>query len=215
MRNIVIFLVIILLGACRSVVTVQKAESILSKQNKIDTVICITPDIQFFTNSNFASIDYKKTADFQPFFYKQFEKYSKKASSINFKIYHPQFGNAINTDYFNSLLPLKNEIIEALFERNNDINKTFVFGGKALQKSVFADAPKITPDYSHLSTKYGTPYFSWYGVFSANNLAVFAFAIVNVETMEIVIKEMVFIENGVNKRNLPPLMYDTFINIEQ
>lgn len=216
MRNTILFLLAFcLLGSCSSVVTVQKAETILNKQDKIDTVVCITPDIQFFTNSIFSSLDYKKTVEFQPYFYKQFKRYSKKASSLNFKIYHPQFGNPITTDYFNSLLPLKNEIIEALFERNNDLNKTFVFGGKALQKSVFADVPKISPDYSHLSKKYGTPYFSWYGVFSANNMSVFAFAIVNVESMEVVIKEMVYIEKGINKRNLPPLMYDSFINIEQ
>lgn len=214
-RTILFLLAAVLLGSCRSVVTVQKAESILNKQDKIDTVICIAPDIQFFTNSIFSSLDYKKTAEFQPFFYRQFEKYSKKASSLNFKIYHPQFGTSINTDFFNSLLPLKNEIIKALFERNNDINKTFNLGGKPLQKSVFADVPKISPDYSHLSKEYGTPYFSWYGIFSGKTISVFTFAIVNVETMEIVIKEMIYIETSVNKRNLPPLLYDSFVNIEQ
>lgn len=215
MRFIFILIVSLAFTACRSFVTVQKSEKAINNMADIDTVICISPEVVFFEGSLGSAIDYRKNMEERSYYLTHLNKYGNKASKFKFKIYHPSFTPDLDADYYNLLLPLKAEIIETLFERNNKINsQAFSYLGKSVQKTVFADVPQISPDFASLSKKYGTPYFSWYGVMSSNNLSILAFAIVNVETMELVVKEIIYVGRPLNKRNSPPLLYDSFSYIK-
>jgi hypothetical protein len=211
MMRIYIISCLLLVYGCAGTANIQKAEDLVSKKEQIKKAVCIDPDIIYFTNSTFTTIDYKKTNKYQPFFLSRLNKYANKSANFSFDIQHPWVTDSLGTDYFNSLLPLKFEILQTLFERDNEINSNpiSVFGS-AIKKTVFADVPKISPEYSYLSKKYNTPYFSWYGIFSSPNHSVLIFVVVNVETSEAVVREVVYLAHSFNKRNLPPVLYDSF-----
>jgi hypothetical protein len=215
MKKVFVLLAAIsLLGSCISVVRVQKSEELVKNKSALKKVVCISPDLIFYSGGGFSEIDYSKTLKNNPYFFNRLGKYAQKAGGFEYAIYHPLHSDTLSPDYFNSLLPLKSELLETLFERDMEVNKSSTQTGKVFQKSIFAEPPKIAPDYSHLSKTYGTPYFSWYGIMSSDSYSVIAFVIVNVETTEVVAREIIFTQRKLNKRNLPPLMYDSFKNIK-
>lgn len=204
-------LLIFTYSSCISVVKIQKSEEYIKQKNDVKKIVCISPDIVCFEGSGLATINYTKTLDYQKFVVNKLKKYGKKAGSFDYVIFHPIISDSLSTDYFNNLLPLKSELLETLFGRDIDINNQYSVGMvNMVQKSVFAEAPKISPEYSHLSKIYGTPYFSWYGVISGSKFSLLAMVVVNVETTEVMVRELIFSTSKLNKRNLPPLIYDSF-----
>ncbi len=214
-KGIVFILIASIFSGCVSVVKVQKSEDYIKDKSSVKKVICIAPELVYFKGSNLSAIDFKKTFDYQSFLFKRLEKYSSKAANFKFEIYHPLYSDTLGADYFNSLLPLKSELLETLFERDINVNNPqYIRSLNTVQKSVFAEPPKISPEYAYLSSIYGTPYFSWYGIVTSNGLSVVTFVIVNVETTEVVVREIIFANKRINKRNLPPLIYDSFTLIK-
>lgn len=212
MKKIIPYILLIFaFSSCVSVTKIQKSEEYIKQKNDVKKVVCISPDVVCFEGKGSSIIDYPKTFDYQRFVVQQLKKYGKKAGGFDYTIFHPMISDSLGTDYFNSLLPLKSELLETLFGRDIDINNQYALGKvNTVQKSIFAEAPKISPEYSHLSKLYDTPYFSWYGVISGNKFSLVAMVIVNVETTEVMVRELMFSTSKLNKRNLPPLIYDSF-----
>lgn len=206
---------LLLVSSCSNFVTVEKSEELVQNKKSIKKVVCIAPDIICFNNDIFSGFDSKKTLEMQSFFISNLQKHGKRAADFEFEIFHPLLKDAkLTSNYFDYLLPLKAEILETIFSRENEVDRDhFRSSGKAIQKSVFADAPKISPEYAHLSKTYGTPYFAWYGVLSSNNLSVIILTIVNVETMQVTEREVIYLRKSIGKRSLPALIYDSFIYI--
>lgn len=204
--------VLLLASSCGSFVTVEKSEELVQNKKSIKKVVCIAPDIVCFNDGIYSGFDSKKTLEMQSFFVTNLQKQGTRAADFEFVMYHPLLeGAQLPNEYFDYLLPLKSEILETIFSRENEVDRDhFRSSGKAIQKSVFADAPKISPEYAHLSKIYGTPHFAWYGVLSSKNLSVIILTIVNVETMQVTEREVIYLRHSIGKRSLPALIYDSF-----
>ena len=179
-------------------------------QEEMQKVICIYPQIKIFTDHNFETLDYVQTTSLEDFFLKNIKKYGS-AGGFEFVVYDPSDSSMIDSKFYNELIPLKNDIIQAVLMRDNPLNNSYSHvDHNSIQKSVFADPIRIAPAFSYLSAKYDTPYFNWYILLSSKGKTITLHLIVNVETSEFVYYEQKKISRKVNKKNIIPLIYDSF-----
>jgi hypothetical protein len=69
--------------------------------------------------------------------------------------------------FINSLIKLKNNIDFANVSQDNPLNKSNSFS--PVQKRIFVYSPKISPEFSFLSDKFKTPYFGIVGIFAVKS----------------------------------------------
>lgn len=190
-------------------IDIQRTENFADTKKEIKKVICISPDVAFFEDSDFDNMDYNRTLSYESYFLKKLKKYAKKGK-FDYEIEHPLISNNINSDFYNLLIPLKDDILQAALVRENPLNEINSRNNKSISRMVFVAPSNIAPQFSSLSKTFGTPYFAWYGVFSSKHRSVFINMIVDVETSQVLYHEIKGIDRRLNKTNFPPLVYDSF-----
>ncbi len=199
----------ILLCSCSNFIQIQKCENFSNVKKNIKKIVCIAPDIALYSDENLNETDFNKTLGIKKFFQKNLKKYSK-AGNFEYVVYNPSEKDNIDASFYNNLLPLKTDLLQASLVRENPVNTGGNARGNSITKEVFAAPSHIAPEFSALSKQYGTPYFAWYGIFSAKKKTVCIHLIVDVETSEVVYHEVKHINKRANHQNLPPLIYDSF-----
>jgi hypothetical protein len=211
-KLILMLLGITLLTSCYGptrYIQIHKSENFAEEKKSIKKVVCISPNITIYTNYDLDDTDFERTLAIKNFFFKNLMKYNK-ASKFEYVIYNPSDQENTDASFYNDLLPLKSDLLQASLIRENPLNAKNSGRNNRVTKTVFAAPSRIAPEFSSLSKQYGTPYFSWYGIFSAQGKTVSIYLLVNVETSEMVYHEMKRISKRANRRNLPPLIYDSF-----
>lgn len=204
--------VIILLCSCSGstkYIQIHKSENFSDVKKSIEKVVCISPNIAMYHDYDLNDADFERSQEIRKFFLSSLGKYSK-AGKFNYVIYNPSDKEKTDVAFYNDLLPLKSDLLQASLIRENPLNTSWSGRNNSITKAVFAAPSRIAPEFSYLSAQYGTPYFAWYGIFSSKGKTVAVHLLVNVETSEMVYHEMKRISKRANKRNIPPLIYDSF-----
>ncbi len=200
---------LLLCGCTNYFIDIQRTENFKDTRKDIKKVICISPDVAFYTDGDFDNIDYERTMAFENYFLEKLKKYGK-VSNFEFVVEHPLISENLTADFYNYLIPLKNDILQAALVRENPLNEIHSRSDKKVSRLVFVAPSNIAPQFSALSKTFGTPYFNWYGVFTSKHRSIFINLIVDVETSQVLYHEIKGIDRRINKSNLPPLVYDSF-----
>lgn len=225
---------ILILASCSSgELLVEKSPSILTKKgNAVRKVIIIEPDFAYIKKIKRVKKKYIKTRQLESDFGKTIKDKASKLK-ISATVIDANNLQTNNVDYFNYLLPLKKEILRASFMQKSESN--FVDG--SLTKESFnklKKAPVISSKYSHLSKKYRTPFFSVQGVvtiitpnkikstqllfppslinaiINPKETSFYYNIIANVNTGEVVFREMRVFDRFPTKGDLGMMIYDSF-----
>ncbi|WNJ20480.1 hypothetical protein [Pontibacter sp. G13] len=183
--------------------------SISAQAKKMKKIVSLDPEMSYYGSA--ASL--QEAVDQDVLRNDQFEKMLVKvAREVGIKLITrgDRHLTASDADYFNELIPLRNHILQANFSQ--DVN---LKNGEERER-IFNKAPIIDTRFSQLAQKFGTPYFSLNLLLGQGRKKknLYLTIIVNVETAEVVYREVRFFKSKAVARNLYPVMYDSFNNIK-
>lgn len=142
---------------------VEKHNSV--QKNQVKKMVVIEPDYSLVKLAKRANRKYLKNSSKE----KQFGELLKKngeRNKINVVLKDANSLGAAETDYFNYLIPLKREILAANFRQKAEYGETKAQTAFKEGYLELTESPVFSSKFSHLSEKYGTPYFSVQGVLS-------------------------------------------------
>lgn len=220
-------------------VSIQKSISHDEKALKINKIVTIDPlyivsDLRKTEGNTYLESDLKE---------KELNKTllsNAKKCKIDLIVEDVDALESADIDYFNQLLPLKNQLFNANFTQEADINSDWnVKKGRATwflpDVEYWKNPPQIGSDFSTLSKKYDTPYFALHGVFNIVyppkvrwGQIIFVFPlgvynsfrprresfyftiVVDVETGETIYREYRSFRQKINNSTLNAILYDSF-----
>ncbi|MEO0900047.1 MAG: hypothetical protein AAFY71_26770 [Bacteroidota bacterium] len=209
--------------------------------SKIDKVISINPE---FTSINLFRKNEERIMpdEGKREMFNQVLKKNAKESGIELVIYDSDHLKVTDTDYFNYLLPLRQQILRSNLSQNSafDRKSKNLGGHSSPQTWTFIENPIFDSDYSWLSDKYGTRYFALHGVISLayKRRALLGMAIffppvglyylirpqyrsiyysflVDVKKGEVVYRELREFGGEFSKNNLEAMVFDSFNILNQ
>lgn len=230
-KIVVLAITAIIFSACGSSLKVEK-EFNKGKNKEIDKIISISPEFEVITSTSL-----KNPRHFN--FYKTLEKNFVDAIGNNaqrfdlkVEIINEAKQLDVNSDYYQSLAPLKQEILHAAYMQEFDGgNKNTKINGiyQCMKKPIISSA------YSFLAGEYGTNYFAVQGINvhkkprAGNYLLVILFPplgiynlahietdlyyyniVADVSKGEIVHKELRKVVQPLNKSTLNAMIYDSY-----
>lgn len=120
----------------------------------------------------------------------------------------------LDADYFNNLAPLKQEMMLAFFTQFDKLKDSKTSGSGRLgikQETELLDwGAELQQLYTGLPEKYGTPYFSFQGIYRVSKSLFFINIICDLEMGEVVFSDLRMLSNQPSASNLYPLVYDSF-----
>ncbi len=229
-----VLLFLLLQTSCRGTLHIDRTKNFNSKTTDIEKLVCLDPDFELLMTSGKKRTQRKiKRASAKEIQLNNTLFRNAQKNGIAIEMIDTERLNISDTPYFRDLAPLKREILQASFLQDF-INKK----GKIPEKQIFnrhESGPVIGSQFSHLAQQYKTPYFSIHGVTShrkpvrgklillvtAPPLGVASFfspevdtyyytIIANVETAEIVYREIRRVDAPASDTNLNAVIYDSF-----
>lgn len=225
----------ILLASCRSgLVMIDKGEYIRKEKLLDEPIVVINPDVKSVKVTSEVYRKYYTEARLRESVVFKSAAQMAARHGMQLNVVGPDKLDAMDYGDLRMLVNLKRNIIEANFSQNNSLNEGVMgyYSGSSIRENVFVVSPRIFPDYSALIERYGTPYFAIMGLVEVDaskrqygvemdidlgydkNMLMYL-AIANIETGELVYREIKQAPHLARRKNLDPLYYDTFSLIKK
>ena len=228
--------VLLSVAGCRSLGRLSIERNNREEAQQIKKIISIEPTFEAVTRANGTSTrKYTENSEYEKTFIGMLRDNASR-SGIELQVIDAQnLENATALDYFNDLAPLRKETLIANFTQTT--KSKWISSSKYFKAPTarFENVPTISSRYSHLAAKYGTPYFAVQGLASVVKPEPLAFPlllllppaglgkllnpraesyyytiVINVETTEVVYREIRFFHDIANSDNLNTIIYDSF-----
>jgi hypothetical protein len=186
---------------------IERTEN-FAKNRKFDKIICIDPQVRIMSDDE--TINLAKTEKFNALLKKEI---SKNARRNNIKLEIQALDSKADALYYNDLLSLKRDLLQANNYQDSPLNSMFGFADNAIQRKVFVYPPLISHDFVNYSQKFGTPYFSYIGLYQKKDRVLLYHLIVNTETAETVYRELKGVGASLNSTTVAQAIYDSFAMI--
>lgn len=199
------------LSGCSNYIIIEQSEKFATSEKFSETIICVDPDARVYTRSG--ETDVKKSEKLELFLLNEISSsIEKNQLNIDVRVLDEESTGA----YYNKLLGLKNDLILA----NNYQDTPLNFGRRppenSIQKKVFVYPPLISHDFSGFSQEFGTPYFSFLGVYQKNGKTMLYHLIVNTETSETIYRELKSYESSkAHKKIVAQMVFDSFAMLKK
>jgi len=227
--------------ACSGNLFIEKSPNHTQEAHKIYKLVSIEPNFTLIDNRKSSYKSYNKSMvgekNFGEILFKNAQKNGIRLQVVDAN----QLTDSLADDYFNHLLPLKQQILNANFLQNVTFDgKRFPIGEVFtnfinVERQTFVNTPSLPSNYSFLAEIYHTPYFAVHGLVSvikANKVQwlwlllfppvgihkafvpdVYTYyyaVVVNVESSEILYREIRSLNDLANNSNLNAIIYDSF-----
>lgn len=203
-RLIILSLGLLIIG-CKNSMLVEKNESLLQSDFKQMKVVCIDP--RFYYNHEEENYNLERLGNLTSGIKKDIE-FSARKNHIELNLF--DLSN-LSSDSYQDLLPLKQNLLEANFNQSSPIdNNTWKYRKKDIQQKVFVYPPKISYEFGSLSQKYGTPLFSYLGVYYVGENMVLYHVVVNTDRGETIYRENRIVKGKVNSGKIAQMIYDSY-----
>jgi len=186
-------------------VLVETSERMLSKKNKSKKIICIDPCFYGWNEDlsyNLKVLDRKKTT------LKRDILRSGKKNKIELQVV--DLNQNSPPEYYEDLLKLKKNILEANYSQTTALNFSNTARYNSVQKRVFVYPPRISHEFASFSKTYGTPYFSYIGLYQSNSRLVLYHVLVDTDAAETVYREYKLINGTPSASVLSQLVHDSY-----
>lgn len=234
-----LFVAALFATGCRSALLVERSPQHKYEATKIKKVVSLDPEYVHLDLRKGDDKNILKSEAGEEMFTKSLVNNANKAG-IELVLIQKEDLGANDLDYFNVIAPLKQQIMIANTLQDVSLGKTKGGNYKTPPSKEFKDVPIFTSEYSDLAKKYGTPYFAVHGLLSVvdkrkipwawwftfppvaalkmakpNALTYYYTAVVNIETSEVVYREVRFVDRGAIVDVVDPMIYDSFRILEK
>lgn len=231
-----LLVLVILNWVCLSAqIIIEKVEGFSNEELSSNKIILINPHFNKYSIVENVEEDYFNKEKNQLVFEKALKNTLNKLKNINIEIETDRNNSSIDTDYYNYLLKLNENIIFVNNFQDHPFNNN---ESKLLmpryQEKVFVQTPRLQPVFSELISKYNTRYYAIYGIISVDaskrksgvntnfdgfiNFGKASFSyliIVNVEKGEIIYREYKKMHFNMKRKYLLTTVYNTFYSLNK
>lgn len=199
-----------LLSSCSGYMAINRIDGFAEKRKAIQKIIYISPQARAFHDYDFNSLDLEKTESLQKFLNTEMNIISsKKSNKVELISIDPNQDMA--SDVFQSLIPLRNELLLHVQMQDNPLNKGRGNYDKTFTKQVFVVPIKISPDWSRLSKKLGTPYVGFIGAFSSPAKSVVVNYVADINKGQIIYQCITGKQGKLNNSTLSHMVFDSVL----
>jgi hypothetical protein len=204
MRWIPIILSLIVFSSCSRYITIERSERFANKEELKKKIICIDPQVRLV---GFAQNDADEATELENWLIEELE-YASRQNEIEFEVV--RLTKESKFDYYEDLLRLKKELVQANNSQNTPLNFNSNHGYNAITKSVFVYPPLIAHDFVDLSKKFGTPYYSSISIIKQPGRILLYHLMVNTDTAETVYRELKAVgKSKLKKKHISQFVYDS------
>ena len=210
MRYLSVIILLFMLSGCSRYIRIERSERFVSRQGIKQKIICIDPQVRLM---GYTQNDSEEEAELENWFRDELN-YSASKNQVDLEIV--RLTPESTTSYYEDLLSLKKEFLQANNLQNTPLNFSNQNGYNTITKSVFVYPPLIAHDFTDLSKKYGTPYFSYIGIYKQPRRILYYHLIVNTNTAETVYRELKSISKGsLKKKMISQMVYDSMAMLKE
>lgn len=210
-RLLILFIAIVSMSCSRDFILVQRSEDFAIEEESIDKMICVSPQVRILSKES--KVELWKQERLKKILTKQVEKSAKRT---NFNLEIASFNN--NTDsvnYYKDLLRLRFELILANNKQETAFNFQSAPGSNAILKKVFVYPPALKHEFAEFSEKYGTPYYSFIGLYKRDKHFLLYHVIVNTSSAETVYREIRRVGSiHFRRTTISQMVYDSFAMVK-
>ena len=201
-----LFLSILFASGCRSYSITERSNEFLSKK-KPEKILVLPLDFIDLNLSELDDVEGGQSKGIQIMTRTMKKAFSKIEVEGIFLEAKP---NENTADMFKYSIPLKKDLLGSS-ELHDDIFEQR--SRKIFSQKLFAQIPRIQPNYSALFDKYGTRYVLFTGIFSNKNQHFQYVILTDIVKSEIVFRNLKFVAAKASKSNIEPILYDTFLSL--
>lgn len=190
-------------------ILVERTEQ-FARSQQVKKIICIDPQVRVLSDDE--KIDLAKMDKLNNLLKKEVQRSARK-NNINLEI--QTLGSQSDASYYYDLLRLKKDLLQANNYQLTPINTPNRPRDNSIRRKVFVYPPLISHDFVNYSQKYGTPYFSYIGLYQKKSFVILYHLIVNTETAETVYREVKSLGSNINSTIMAQAVYDSFSMINR
>lgn len=209
MSRLLIPLLLFLFSCSSNFIIIERSEN-FAKAKKVDKIICIDPQVRVISDNGKLDLDKIEKLNKK---LKNEIKRSARKNNINLEM--QTLSENSNAKYYHDLLTLKRDLLQANNYQNTPLNSTYRFQSNSVNRKVFVYPPLISHDFVNYSRKFGTPYFSYIGLYQNKGKVMLYHLVVNTETAETVYRELKSIGSNINSTIMAQAIYDSFAMLNQ
>ena len=198
-------LAVFILSGCKNALLIDRNESSLQDKPSALKIICIDPRVYFDDEEENYDLNQLRsvTAELRAYIV----KFSRR-NKIQLELFN--LDEKATASYYYNLLNLKRNMLAANFNQSSPLDLTSHYKTNEIQKKVFVYAPKILYDFNSLSKEYGTPYFSYMGIYVMEDRLVLYHIVVNTDLGETIYRERKIVRSALKKSTLSQMVYDSY-----
>jgi len=205
MRPIILIVIAVMAVGCSGTISIQQNERFTVKRADIPKIICIAP--RFYFEEDVKNYDLKKFNRLNSVLKKDIVRYAKK-NRLNVEL--RDFDERTDAEFYHALIALKNNMLAENFNQETPLNFVRSSRRNQIQKSVLVYPPKISHELSSYSQRFGTPYFSYMGVYSVKGKLVLYHVMVDTDKCETVYRELKTVKSKVNTNTMAQMVFDSY-----
>lgn len=204
-------------SSCTNRLYIEKSPDHAQQTRDIRKIVSIDP-LYVFANTNKSIDKYYLRSDEKEQQLIAILRKNAALLKLDLEIVDKESIDSNNLNYFNYLVPLRDQVLLANDLNNLTLNRSKhqlnMFKGKLGSPDVYAfyNTPIIGSEYSFLSKVYGTPYFAMHGIFSIKRQKLVTYyytVVINVESTEIIYREVRITRRKPNLTQLSGIIYDS------
>ncbi|MES2679185.1 MAG: hypothetical protein V4635_04835 [Bacteroidota bacterium] len=199
-----IIIIALLLQSCSSnTLLIERNESLAATGNI--KLICIDP--RFYFDNDAMNYDLEKCKSISGCIKKDIQNFSRK-NDINLEV--RDLNSNADAAYYEVLLKLKTNMLAVNFDQNTPLNFNNSREANVIQKKVFVYPPRISHEFNTLSGSFGTPYFSYMGIYVVNGDLVLYHLVVDTDRAETIYRELKTVSKKVKRSVISQMIYDSY-----
>jgi len=207
-RKLIFFICLLGLTGCKSSLLIEQSESLLSSKSGNVKVICIDP--RFYFEDDALNYQLEKCQKITDGIKKDILKFSMK-NGIQLELF--DLNAKSEQEYYENLLSLKANMLAVNFNQRTPLNFNSRMKENVVQKKVFVYPPKISYEFNSLSKTYGTPYFSFVGIYIVKDELVLYHLVVNTDNSETIYREYKIVNKRAKKELIGQMIYDSYASL--
>ena len=201
---------LLLFAGCRGTISIQQSEGFVASRSEMPKIICISP--RFYYEEDAKNYELKKNQRILKGMKKDIVKFAKR-NKLNVEI--RDLDENANSEFYHDLLGLRQNMLAVNFNQQTPLN--FSRSGKSnkIQKNILVYPPRISHDFITYSKTYGTPYFSYIGIYASRRKLLLYHVMVDTDKGETVYREIKTVKSKVNTKIMAQMVYDSYAMLKK
>lgn len=206
MNKLLAITCLLLFVSCSDKLLIEKSDDLRGRNPS--RIICISP--RFYFTDKEQRTDLKQIRDLNELLALDVKRFSAR-NKLSVSLLDLDASSDIS--FYEDLLKLKRNVLAVNFSQSNPLDHSGAYGSEQISTRTFVYPPKLSFEFSDLSGKFGTPYFSCINLFYEGNKTLLYHVVVDTDQAQTIYRELKTVNGHLNNTVLHQMIYDSYYNL--